>query len=68
MAPQLRCQQCGYTWEYSGSLQQATCPNCSAKVPVEPDRTGESLEDLADEYDLTVEQLKELIRRIDDRE
>lgn len=63
MAPQLRCQQCGYVWEYTGSLQKATCPSCSAKVPVESQQVGDSIAELADEFDLTVDEVKEVLRR-----
>lgn len=67
MPPQLQCHQCGYVWEYSGSLDQATCPNCSSKVPVDRARLGASLEALADEYDLTVDQVQELLKRVEDQ-
>ncbi|NEU57482.1 hypothetical protein [Halorussus sp. MSC15.2] len=60
----LQCHRCGYVWEYSGSLQRATCPNCSTKVPVGQNRLGASPEQLADDYDLTVEEVKELLRRV----
>lgn len=63
MAPQLRCQKCGYVWEYTGSLQKATCPSCSAKVPVESEEVGDSIEELADEFGLTVAELEEVLRR-----
>lgn len=26
------CSNCGYEWDYSGSLEQATCPNCGKKT------------------------------------
>lgn len=28
------CHQCDYDWSYTGELDQATCPNCGAKVKV----------------------------------
>jgi len=30
----VECHKCGYEWDYKGELEQATCPNCAAKVPV----------------------------------
>lgn len=29
------CHQCEYDWIYTGDLDQATCPNCSATVKIE---------------------------------
>jgi predicted Zn-ribbon and HTH transcriptional regulator len=29
------CHNCGYEWEYSGEMKQATCPSCGRKTPVE---------------------------------
>lgn len=29
------CHNCGYEWEYSGSMQKATCPSCQSKTLVE---------------------------------
>lgn len=63
LSSQLKCNRCGYTWEYNGSLQQATCPSCAAKVPVERNELAEPLERLAEEYDLSVEELRELLER-----
>jgi len=31
----VKCQKCGYEWDYTGDLMRASCPNCGAKVPVE---------------------------------
>lgn len=28
----LRCQKCGYIWNYNGKLNRATCPNCKSTV------------------------------------
>lgn len=28
------CDNCGYEWEYGGSLMQTTCPNCQRKTEV----------------------------------
>ncbi|WP_101294419.1 hypothetical protein [Halegenticoccus soli] len=64
MARRLECHRCGYIWEYSGTFQKATCPSCSAKVPVERQSTEESLEDIAADYDLSVRELKEILRRV----
>jgi len=25
------CGKCGYTWQYQGELERATCPNCGTK-------------------------------------
>lgn len=30
--PNTRCRECGYEWEYSGSLELATCPSCQRKT------------------------------------
>jgi len=27
----INCHDCDYEWNYTGELQQATCPNCGAK-------------------------------------
>ncbi|WP_435179902.1 hypothetical protein [Halorussus sp. AFM4] len=59
----VQCHRCGYVWEYTGSLRRATCPNCATKVPVEENRLGASLDQLADDYDMTVEEVKELLER-----
>ena len=32
MAKKLVCPKCGHEWEYTGSLQKATCSGCQAKV------------------------------------
>lgn len=34
---ELECTKCGYKWDYGGSLNLATCPNCGYKVKVEKD-------------------------------
>jgi Zn finger protein HypA/HybF involved in hydrogenase expression len=31
------CHDCEYEWNYAGSLNRATCPNCGAKVRVNDD-------------------------------
>jgi len=33
------CTNCGYEWDYTGELQQATCPSCQKKTPVEDAKT-----------------------------
>ena len=30
----VKCNKCGYEWEYKGRLGLATCPNCGKKVKV----------------------------------
>jgi DNA-directed RNA polymerase subunit RPC12/RpoP len=30
----VKCDKCGYEWEYKGRLGLATCPNCGKKVKV----------------------------------
>lgn len=32
----IKCQrkECGYEWDYKGSLTQTTCPNCGRKTEV----------------------------------
>ena len=61
--PTLQCHRCGYSWEYSGSLQRATCPNCATKVPIDENQLAIPLKQLASDYDLTVDEVKELLRR-----
>lgn len=34
MAINATCNRCGYNWDYTGDLVQATCPSCNAKVTV----------------------------------
>ena len=34
------CHLCGYEWEYSGGLPNATCPNCTRKTPAENGETA----------------------------
>jgi len=34
--PKVKCQFCGYTWNYKGKLDYATCPNCTYKTRVKP--------------------------------
>lgn len=29
------CHHCGYEWEYGGKMNQATCPSCQRKTPVD---------------------------------
>lgn len=29
------CVNCEYEWEYTGDMEQATCPNCQRKTPTE---------------------------------
>lgn len=31
---ELSCHSCGKTWTYTGSDEQASCPNCETEVPV----------------------------------
>lgn len=31
----LKCQKCGYVWDYGGELRTATCPSCKGTVPVD---------------------------------
>jgi rubrerythrin len=26
------CEHCGYTWDYTGEMWKATCPNCGRKT------------------------------------
>jgi hypothetical protein len=33
----VECHRCGYLWDYGGNLDQATCPSCQRKTPVEGD-------------------------------
>lgn len=33
----MTCKHCGYEWDYTGDLAQATCPSCQRKTPVETD-------------------------------
>lgn len=40
--PNTRCRECGYEWEYSGSLELATCPSCQRKTPVQNIDTEEA--------------------------
>lgn len=28
----IRCEKCGYKWEYTGKLWYATCPRCNGKT------------------------------------
>jgi hypothetical protein len=28
----LKCEHCGYEWEYKGKLARASCPSCGQKV------------------------------------
>jgi predicted Zn-ribbon and HTH transcriptional regulator len=28
----MKCNKCGYEWEYKGRLEHGTCPNCLTKV------------------------------------
>lgn len=30
----IECTHCGHEWDYSGSMQMATCPSCQRKTPV----------------------------------
>ena len=30
----MNCSKCGYSWEYKGALQYATCPSCQSKTMV----------------------------------
>jgi predicted Zn-ribbon and HTH transcriptional regulator len=32
---EVKCEHCGYEWEYSGDMKFATCPSCRTKTPVE---------------------------------
>lgn len=36
-ASEMKCTNCGYEWQYSGEMMQATCPSCQRKTPVEDD-------------------------------
>lgn len=29
----IKCENCGYEWEYKGKLKRTTCPNCGNKTP-----------------------------------
>jgi uncharacterized Zn finger protein (UPF0148 family) len=31
----LKCEHCGYEWEYKGRLARASCPSCGQKVSAE---------------------------------
>ena len=31
------CHNCEYEWVYSGQMNQATCPSCGIKTPVDRD-------------------------------
>lgn len=35
---EVECRNCGYEWEYGGSLPLCTCPACQLKTPVESDQ------------------------------
>ena len=39
---EMRCQKCGYKWEYSGELWNTTCPRCNnkTKTPLHPEEDG----------------------------
>ena len=64
VTPPLECHRCEHVWTYSGTFNKATCPSCSAKVPVERRTIPESLDEIAADYDLTEKELKELLRRV----
>lgn len=34
----IKCVHCGYKWEYTGSMERATCPSCSRKNNVSEQR------------------------------
>jgi len=34
-------EDCGYTWEYSGKMNRATCPSCLRKVVVKDNKVQE---------------------------
>jgi predicted RNA-binding Zn-ribbon protein involved in translation (DUF1610 family) len=38
----IKCENCGYSWNYKGKLRRTTCPNCGNKT-----RTTNRLETLA---------------------
>lgn len=31
---EVTCHACGYSWEYTGEMSLATCPNCNVKTSV----------------------------------
>ena len=64
VTPALECHRCDHVWSYSGTFDKATCPSCSAKVPVERRTLSESLPEIAADYGLTERELKELLRRV----
>jgi len=37
---EIRCPHCAYEWEYGGTMDLATCPNCSRKVNVQVNTIG----------------------------
>jgi len=30
----IKCENCGYRWDYKGQLEHTTCPNCNRKTRV----------------------------------
>ena len=37
----IKCNKCGYSWEYKGKLLRATCPSCGFKCLTEKYYTKE---------------------------
>lgn len=63
MTQLVHCDNCDYAWEYGGDLLKATCPSCSGKVSVDSAGKRERLQDIAVDYDLTIEDLQDILRR-----
>lgn len=34
MVEKMKCEKCGYEWNYKGNLVYATCPSCLNKTKV----------------------------------
>jgi len=56
----LKCQKCGYLWDYTGSKDRATCPDCKTKVPVE----SVSLQDLDEMHEYLYQRQSTLLQRV----
>jgi Zn finger protein HypA/HybF involved in hydrogenase expression len=57
----IRCENCGYAWNYKGKLRRTTCPNCGNKTRTPQQQTPSNLSTPEPQEDPTSKIIREYL-------